>query len=1267
STVMVASHGGSRAFVDFYAGEPTESQTRIYAYTDRPIYRPGDEISFKGVARTLVGSSYQLPQAKEISVEVRDNEDSLIEKMRLPLSSMGTYSGSFRVNKEAAPGNYSIVASIGSAESYTSVSVAAYRKPAYTIKVRPEKPYYVRGERVRMIVEAEYYFGGPVPGAKINASAYREPYWDPGLYAEEADEFLDEYNDSSGYGGEFFYEEEARTDENGRAVLEFPTAIKDDRAFRDNDFRYNMDVSVVDEGGKYYSGAGSVRVMRGDFALRVDTDRYAATAGESVQMTVKAVSHEGDRPIPNLPLKVVSGNERWDNRDMVMINRRTQEIQTGPDGTATFTVQAPRGGSFKVDVEAKDHRGNEVVSTAYLWISGEGEGESRPANQLSLLLDKKSYKEGETAKVIIQTDRPGGSALLSVEGDRVYSARAVALTGTSTTVSIPVTKDLAPNAFVSVAYVKDKKFAEANKRLAVDLGVRKLNVSVTPGKDRYLPGETATYTIDTKRPDGKGTPAEVSLAVVDESIFALAPDRTDILTGFYPKRYDDVQTHYSFPELYLDGGDKAPTSIEVRRKFMDTAAWLPAVRTDDNGRATLSVKLPDNLTTWRATAVGVTRDTSVGMASSKVIAQKDLMVRLEAPTYLVRTDEQRMAAVVSNGTGSDLDVKVQIESSGAQINGGKVQSVRVPAGSTRSVEYTVNPDVSGTATFVAKAWVDNGPTDGVELKVPVQALGRLFVEQTAGNFTGSDRLTVNLRDGADLNSGRLLVGISPTIAPALLQSLDELVNFPYGCTEQTMSRFMPTVVVSRAMTTAGLPRPRLADQIPAMVADGLTRHYRMQHSDGGWGWWENDESEPFMTAYVLEGLLRAKQAGFKPNQGRIDRAVQWAQEALKKPLPEITASDVEWAKVSRDRAISDRIYLAYALALYDLRSEAGDYIDSAEARENTSPAALAHRILTLATLGDRAEELQSAIDSLEKAAVTTGATAHWQETYWGVESTAKALNALTLAAPDSPLIRKIVQYLMSTRRGYGWWSTRDTAFALLGLSRYLERTKELLNPADMEVLVNGTVVQRVQFTAASIAGPTPRIEVPLSGLQSGANTVELRNVTGGIGYYTLDMRQVVAQERLPELVNAAGLQIERRYFRLSTERLEDGTMKLLRGKSDIDSADKGDLIRCVLTIKSDKAREFLLIEDPVPSSCRVMERETLAEGEEWDWWFSSISIFDSHVAFFARSLEAGETEITYTMRVENPGKAHALPATIYNMYEPEVRSSSAGGVLQVSR
>ncbi|MEQ1936502.1 MAG: hypothetical protein ABL962_21845, partial [Fimbriimonadaceae bacterium] len=297
----------------------------------------------------------------------------------------------------------------------------------------------------------------------------------------------------------------------------------------------------------------------------------------------------------------------------------------------------------------------------------------------------------------------------------------------------------------------------------------------------------------------------------------------------------------------------------------------------------------------------------------------------------------------------------------------------------------------------------------------------------------------------------------------------------------------------------------------------------------------------------------------------------------------------------------------------------------------------------------------AAIAKLVSLARVSGPIAKWDESYWGVETSARCVQLLAKTQPTHPLILKGVQYLISEKKSGMWMSTRDTAYAVLALVEYFKTTKETVNlKGEAIVQLNNVEVGRVVFTGDRTNSPSHVLTIPVSQLQPGANTFTIRRSDGGRAYYSAEMKSYTPT--IPTSTN--GLKITRTYHRMETRRLQDGTTKFASNETPSDHFEKGDLVEVRLILESTKDLEFMLIEDPIPASFRITDRESMPDSESWTWWWSNWQFYDDRAAVFADRLPVGKSVITYVMRAEMAGKAQANPTSAYNMYDPLNRSFS---------
>ena len=1260
-----ADKDGSSAFLRVYTyrGED-EGQTRVYAYTDRPVYRPGHLVYFKGIARSFTGDSYTVLAGKPVQVQAWDPRDTLVYKGALTTDQFGGFDSQLRLNDEAATGLYRLVSTIDGQPHESYFKVAEYRKPEYAVDVKTAKKRYVRGERVEADLSAEYYFGAPVAGAEVHYSVYRAPYY---AYPEDAADGEEGYDDSDGgyYLGEMIQEGSTKTDERGVAHLSIPTTSASERRLErageveeSGDSRYTIEAAVTDPGRREVSAQGSTIVTQGEFTLRVQATKFIVSPGEEAAFGIVAVDYD-ERPVPNVRVAMTAGEEIWSRAESRLEEASSATLTTDGEGKTAYRFKPRQDGFYRIEASASDRRGNRIRRTGYLWVtSGEYSDLGMPYPEMEVVPDRKQYRTGDTATFLINSKFKGATALVTIEGPRLYEHRLVTLKGGSTRVSVPMKQEYGPNFFFAVALIQDKRFASQEKRVKVSVEERQLQVTVKPDKERYTPGEQATYQVATADWEGRPVQAEVSVGVVDESIYAIQEEMAEpILRFFYPPRYNSVETSYSFYQIYLDA-DKEPVNIQVRKRFPDTAYWNPRLITGPDGRGQVSFAMRDTLTTWRATARGITMDTAVGEAVAKVKCSKDLLVRLETPRFMTQKDQLTLSAIAHNYTRAKQALSMWLTAPGLRfLARGSKEKRRfgLAADGVERQDWQVQAPAPGDQEVTAYLQTESGLSDGVQVSLPVIPHGRERVEWRSGRVIGTASERLPVRQDAVAGASDLRVRLSPSLASVILGALDYLASYPYGCTEQTMSSFLPDVVVARTLRELKLPHAQLEKKLPDMVQAGLNRLYGYQHGDGGWGWWRYDKSDQWMTAYVVLGLLTAKENGFSVNENFLNSGLHWLAQSAGSGTPQ---------QAQTAHTAHQRIYPLYVLAVAG-KGGAADEALTWIYRNANSLDSYTLALLTSALL-ERGRQAQArvAADRLWKKATQTQAVLYWQgsgdEGKGGAtETTAVAFKALYSLSPGDPRLFKVVRWLVLNREGNHWVSTRDTAFVLYALTEFLKQSQELQPDYRAAVSLNGTQIMSRHVTQADLFAPEVEVKAPAGSLSVGENALTISKQGRGNLYYTLILRQFVGQEDMTELVTGAGISVNRRFHRVQSSRNpRTGVIMTAPAPRPTLEFASGESVLVRLTISTPKEYEYVIVEDPIPAGCEVAEQGGYTP-YEWDRWWSDMEVRDEKVAIFARRLPRGVSVIEYHLRPQIPGDYHVMPTEVYSMYNPDLRGSGA--------
>jgi alpha-2-macroglobulin len=1296
--IILASHQDNFAISDlesFYFGGFSQPGENIqgYVYTDRPIYRPNHKVYFKGILRVVDEQHhYRTSDSERVTVTVKDSNDAKVFEQELSLSKQGTFNSEFTLTEETSLGTYRILAETDEGSASGIFEVAEYKKPEYKVNVSTPKRFAPAGSKSNFNVDTRYFFGAPVAGAEVKYYVYRSRYYADFGDVEELDQDPDAeaaYSEYGNYYSDMVFEGEGKLDSAGNLSVEFevPAPGEDDVW----DYQYRLEAQVTDSSRRSINGSANLVATRGSVMARAEPDRYVYNKDETARIVISTSDYEGRPVSAQLSLKFmlrtwVKVEKKVNEYDSDYAMRENElsaaEVTTDREGHAVYDFRIPATGSISIKTVVHDS-GKQLVSlSGFIWAAGTGAGwgesgyYSERSGSIKMVPDRKSYRQGATAHVLAILPEENVDLLVTTELDSVMSARHVKVLGKTVILDVPIDPNYAPNVFLSVTFVKDGDMYTSDQRLIVPARDKMLNLEVISNKNEYKPRETASYTILARDADGAPVPnAEISLGVVDEAIYGVSPDFSgDIRQEFYGMRYNSVETHlsvsYSFrgfagqkpidlastkPSYQLadfkNEGDQAEPMI--RKEFKDTAFWQPSAVTGKDGRATVKFRLPDNLTTWRATARGVTSDTRVGVTRHKVIARKDVILRLETPRFLTQGDTVTLSGIVHNYLKQDKSTQISISVAGARLISPAQETVTITKQGEHRLDWKISAPQTGEIRLLAKA-LTNTESDAVELTLDVVPRG--LRENKTERWTATDEnaqqdFTLNLPANTDLNSRKLRIEVAPTIAGTLFGALDYLTTYPYGCTEQTMSSFLPNIIVSQTLKDFKSASIRNTDELKKKVEQGRNRLYAFQHEDGGWGWWKNDASDPFMTAYVIDGLTLAKQAGFEIDDERLARGREQLQRMLDSGF---------------DRNADTRAFMIYAL------TESGG-VDSRHVeklfaeRNNLQPYGRALLALTLALqkVNNRAWQVASEI---EGSAIIDKQTAHWQtkrermldfDEEDKTEGTALSLKALARIKPNSPLLPLAARWLVSERsNGFYWNSTKDTAFAIFGLIDYVKVSRELTPSYDLEVYVNG---ETALVEPVNDASATRTFLIERKGAAVGEVT-QIRVVKRGKGslHFSTSLEYYTGEENV-NARSSAQLEVTREYQRLTVE--QDGyklkwVLSPLTGEIH-----SGDLIVVQLRLRGKKA-SHLMLEDPIPSGAEQLESVGNLNldytNSSWTNWYSSREFRDRRTVFFFDRFD-GDVRVQYAMRVQVPGDFVVAPARVELMYEPWTYANTASG------
>lgn len=1268
-----------------------------YVYTDRPMYRPGQTVYFRGAARQAFDGRYTDSGQQEVSFTLY-TPDGSSQLFTLPLSAYGTFSGRYDLSESAQPGYYSLSSEDGISLSF---QVAEYRKPEINLSVQIDPEETLASDPPESTVSAQYYFGAPVgnlpvtwalyknrdyvyvPGYEVGTISTDWMYYEPGLFG--------------GFGGlgDEVATGEATTAPDGTVSIPL-TNLPDDP----NALTLTLEVTAQDESGLPLSARDSFTLHPAETYIGIQPDQWVGQAGNEMGFSLLTFDWE-QNPVASQPLTATLKQVEYERTQEDPNNPYTvtytpsyttvdsTRVTTGSDGAAEVAFTPPAAGTYLLEVS-----GQGALSQSMLWVGGPEQAAwpALPDDRIRLVADQISYQAGDTAEVFIPN--PFGlelPALVAVERGTISDAQLITLPAGGGSVPIPLTAESAPNVYVSVMVAgNDNEFRYGLTSLEVEPAAQTLNVEVISQPETTGPGDEVSFEVRVTDENGDPVQGEFSFAVVDLAALALAdPNAPDILTAFYAPQPLGVQTGVTLSAyggrtpIAADGrggggGDGAPQV--VRENFPDTAYWTANLVTDADGRATVKLTLPDNLTTWSVLARGLTQDTRVGEGSDLLLTTKDLLIRPAAPRFLVAGDRAELAAVVNNNTDKDIEAQVSLQAHGFTLDDPSqaTQPVSVPAGGRARVDWRGVADNAETADLVFS--VEGGgfqdaatPANGA-LPILHYVAPQSFVTSGLMPDPGTRLEMVSLPRSFTPTGGRLDVELAPSLGSSILQSALE-AEYPQDVwsVDQIISYMLPALAAEDAFESAGALSAEDASDLEAAVTQAFQDIISYQNADGGWGWCKGCESDLYVSSYALMALQMAQDSGYPVSANVIRNAHTYVAGAR----PFFSASLPTWQL--------DRL----AFADYALQISGGVGSSDLDAlydqRDLLSPWAQAQLALAIAdaAAGDaRAEELLS---NLETTAIRTSSGVHWESDplEWHnpgtpIFTTSVVLYALAESGASTPLTADALRYIASNRDANGWWhSAHDTAWASLASSSAVQDTGDLGAAFAYSAQLNGQSIAEGTAEGPSALDPASAT-APISNLYTADPNALTFNHEDGPGslFYRAALHAERPVQNAPPI--SAGMTVSREYV--------DATCETDCPAITSIALEPGARVQARITLALPNDAYYLALEDYIPAGAEILNTslKTAQQGEGsgveveqqydpenpysggWGWWlFNPAQVYDDHITFTADYLPAGTYVLTYTLVPLQSGDYQVLPTRAWQTYFPEVQATSAGAVFGI--
>ena len=1262
-----------------YQGPGQAPANRAHALFQLPLYQPGQTVRYvvylqgwgeKGLA-PLAGS--------EVTIQVNDPMGRKVHELKTKTSAFGSASGSFGLTSGARLGSYGLTAlTAGKSTQAGYFRVASFRPPDFRVSLKaPDQVLEGMAEESDAKVSAGYLFGSPVAKGKASLKASQRR-------TDFAPERLTGYSvgDLPLPGKEPDLDKDlglqkAVLDAKGQGGFKLPKASTAPGL----PVRLLLHAGVEDAGGLSVTAGRGVLVHPSSLYLGLKAP-LIMQAGEPSAIELAAAGFDNAEAKP-AKVTLVAYRQWWETvREKgpggffhhLTRAKRKEVWRGGADlslGPAKVDFTPPRSGSYVLVAEATDAKGRTARSATYAWATGKGiSGWQRfDDHRLEMVADKKTARPGDSLELLIKNPFADATALVTVERRGISRTKVVRVEGPSPVVKVPIFENDAPGVYVGILLVRGRSapFTPGSPDLGrpqVRIGYVPLKVSsslkgpevkISTPAQKYRPGQKVEAKLRVSL-DGKPVESEITLLAVDERILAAAGGNDS---------YDPAKAFGRMPPLGVmsadlrtrvlgrfalkgkgdetgGGGGRGPA---MRRKFLPAVFWLARAATDANGGLSANFTLPDSLTAYRIVAVAALKDGRFGLGQTTITASLPLQLLSALPRFAVKGDEFKARVLLQNLGEKPAAVEVSAhDPEGLKLTGEKRAAFELSPGESRGASFAVKAVSTGRASigFTART-LDHADAARFALEViPATALETFAAAGVVPAGAKPVELDVAQAGKADPARGGLAITLAPSVAANLAGPVRMLLEYPWNCLEQRLSRSAARWAGLKQGGLLGL-KPEKDGQARLAALGNVILDY--QTGEGSFGFWPGaQKGDYFLTAYTALALYKLKDSGAAWDDNSRLEALRYLGRRLSTKKP--PASGDLYGRLSEAMAV-------YALSLWDKTDKTRSYFSAALTRKKgLPPFGLACLMMASGRFSDRAA-LDGLVKELETTASVSAAGLHFAAINPGglklvmgssLRGNALVLEALATQLASYPRLDALARWVARGLAGGGGISTQDAAFGLWSLAAYLKTTSGKTDLLARAVLGQKEIAG-VRFTGP--ADPPKSVELSIRELEQALNRSLFLSATGG-GSLFWSSRLSLAPKAPPKEPANAGFAVSR-FFR-SLDQSRAGDFRL------------GSELECLLTVIVPETRRHVLIQVPFPAGLEPENAASGADAFAGGVIWQHCELRKSSLVLYAPQLRPGVYSHSFRLRAVARGSFLVKPARAEEMYSPEVfgRTSASG-------
>lgn len=1283
-----------------------EAEGVAFMFTDRGLYKPGEKISLRGIDRNKKLSKYTNYCGKyEMTLENNGWPRVTLINKGGETSSNGTFTEYFRLPEDLEPGTYTIkykrICEGKTFEKSINVQVQYFERLKFEANATiPEQTYYA-GDKITASISAQYLGGGSLGDAQVESNWTREP---SGFYAK-SEAYKDfHFGPIVGYDGrEWLNDEYTTLSGDGKASSEQKTGSE---RLKGMAYTYSVQAGITDASSQYIATSASVKVhpakfyvglsgikelkgfakkgdkLRFDYALLTPSEEAVRSEDlpQNKQMVVELL-REDWKEVQQLGLNG-QVNTRY-QREIVTDYEEKITLKTGVE-RGEITVTPKNGGSHILRVSTMDKNGREVITENRFFVTSSdwscyyhGYGE-----EVTLTPDQAVYKAGDKAVLLLKSILPSGRYLMTVERDGIISHKVFTLDEPTSQIEVPVEEDYIPVVYVTISTyslrtsepVENYDDTDLGKpegyfgycQLRVDSEPKTFKIDIEADKKNYRPGEWSLLKLKATKDDQPLAGAELTVMAVDRGVIDLIGYHVSNPGDYFydPNLFgdnvigDDSRSLLIDPVTYaaksLFGGDSDEDGekIQERKNFEPTALYCSSITTNENGEAELRFRLPDSLTAYRVTAVGV-KDDIFALKESQIDVNNPISVRDVLPSELRVDDECEIGVIVTNMTEEEKSISVEMTLKGEQINchGERTKQVVVKPNSTMPVMFQIKAETIGSCEVsfaTSETKVIDILTKSLSVKdscvyETVTTVGELnstsesddvkiteqldFSEVKPGNYTGTLRL--------QLDSSRL--GI-------LSDAVNYVFDYPYGCMEQRSSRIFPLVAFGDYIKIFGLDSK--VRNVKSTVEKEIQEWKKYQLASGGFAYWPNGfyESE-YVSLRIGEILYMARSKGFKVDEKMYSD--------LKDYISTISAKHLAFAS-------SLSSYAIYVRSLFGV--ETSYNISVREESKNINVMDMAYLAMAYLNVGEKTKAVALS-KKIKNACSLTAQGVDIQKLRYSssmirdCDVYALVLQLLSRLDSEDVFNSHIVFQLLQMQkasRGY-WYSTSTTTRVLIAFDTYIKEKNLSETNFTGKILIDGSEAVNGKFKGIGAEPVENKIE-----LENKKQNVEIIKEGKGTLYYTMSAKYPLTPEE--QTARDEGICV-------FSEVIDPETGDVVEPSS----LKKNKIYKERVYVTSTKSREYVALRVPVAAGCEIMnaafttigEIKDVSEDDDKSWGLSHQEIYPTEVQYFWDNFYRGNQCVEFYFRPNRTGYFGVPCITAECMYEPEIFGRTQGYVCNI--